>query len=98
MGRLRRRPLSVHQLRHRTPTPTAPGNPARGSASRYACLSREQDARLIRDLGEHRGADIALGPGAGDQIAELVDAGALLFDPLIDDDVGIPAPDARKEF
>src|SRR6266699_227587 len=44
----------------------------------------EQDPRLARNLGEHRRADMAFGPGAPDELAELVDPRALLLNPLLD--------------
>ena len=60
-------------------------------------LAGEQDSRLTGDLREHRRADRSLGAGAGEQIAELGDAGSLAFNPLVDRDIGLLGPPPRQE-
>src|SRR3954447_16048764 len=61
-------------------------------------LAPEQDSRLSGDLREHRSADVALGPGAADELAELVDARALLGNPCVDGCIGVIASAARQKL
>jgi hypothetical protein len=51
----------------------------------------EQDSRLTRNLRKHRGADVALRAGATDEFPELVDAIAMVGNPLLDAAIDVPA-------
>ena len=52
-------------------------------------LASEENPRLARDLREHWRADVAFGPGAADQLAELIDTRALIANPCVDRGIGV---------
>src|SRR5438045_3432373 len=61
-------------------------------------MSASQEyARLPGDLREHRCAHVRLSPRARDELAELVDAGGIPFDPFLDAFINSAAA-MRKEL
>src|SRR4051794_16022545 len=60
-------------------------------------LAAEQDPRLPGNLREHWRAHMAFCASASDKLPELIDAGLIIADPVLDGDVGVFGAAARQK-
>ncbi len=58
----------------------------------------EKDARLSRDLGEHRSADMSFVSSTPDQLSELLDPWPMVLRPSFDAFIEILAAAARQKL